>query len=77
MRGDRVAVLLPQTREAVAAHVAIYKLGAIAVPLASVFGVDALAYRLVDSGTKVVITDAAGAAQRRRDRAAPADPARP
>lgn len=62
-RGDRVAVLLPQTPEAVAAHVAIYKLGAIAVPLASVFGVDALAYRLADSGTRVVITDAAGAAR--------------
>ncbi len=63
MRGDRVAVLLPQTREAVVAHVAIYKLGAIAVPLASVFGVDALSYRLIDSGTRVVITHAAGAAR--------------
>ena len=63
MRGDRVAVLLPQTREAVAAHVAIYKLGAIAVPLASVFGVDALRFRLEDSGTKVVVTHEAGAAR--------------
>lgn len=63
MRGDRVAVLLPQTVEAVAAHVAIYKLGAIAVPLASVFGVDALAYRLADSGSKVVITNGQGSAR--------------
>ena len=62
-RGDRVAVLLPQTREAVASNVAIFKLGAIAVPLASVFGVDALAYRLTDSGTRIVITNAAGAAR--------------
>jgi acetyl-CoA synthetase len=32
--GDRVALLLPQCRETAAAHVAIYKMGAIAVPLA-------------------------------------------
>lgn len=62
-RGDRVAVLLPQTSEAVAAHVAIYKLGAIAVPLASVFGTDALSYRLHDSATKAVITNAGGSAK--------------
>ena len=62
-RGDRVAVLLPQCVEAVSAHVAIYKLGAIAVPLASVFGVDALAYRLTDSGTKLVVTNGQGAAK--------------
>ena len=63
MRGDRVAVLLLQQAEAVAAHVAIYKLGAIVVPLASMFGVDALNYRLADSGTKAVITNAAGVAK--------------
>ena len=45
-RGDRVAMLLPQTPEAAAGHIAIYKLGAIAVPLAILFGVDALTYRL-------------------------------
>src|SRR6478736_7453278 len=37
-RGDRVAMLLPQTPEAAAGHIAIYKLGAIAVPLAILFG---------------------------------------
>ncbi|MCW6507429.1 AMP-binding protein [Lichenifustis flavocetrariae] len=63
VRSDRVAVLLPQCAEAVSAHVAIYKLGAIAVPLASVFGVDALAYRLADSGTKLVLTNGQGAAK--------------
>ncbi len=45
-RGDRVALLLPQSFETVVAHVAIYKLGAIAVPLALLFGVEALEYRL-------------------------------
>jgi acetyl-CoA synthetase len=44
-RGDRVAILLPQTPEAAAAHIAIYKLAAIAVPLAIQFGADALKYR--------------------------------
>src|SRR5689334_1555927 len=37
-RGDRVALLLPQCFETVISHVAIYKLGAIAVPLALLFG---------------------------------------
>ncbi len=38
-RGDRVALLLPQSSATVVAHLAIYKLGAIAVPLALLFGV--------------------------------------
>jgi acetyl-CoA synthetase len=59
-RGDRVAILLPQTPEVAAAHVAIYKLAAIAVPLAILFGIDALAYRLRNSGARVVVTNAQG-----------------
>jgi acetyl-CoA synthetase len=62
-RGDRVAILLPQAPEVVAAHVAIYKLGAVALPVAVVFGVDALAYRLQNSGAAALITNAAGAAK--------------
>jgi acetyl-CoA synthetase len=62
-RGDRVAILLPQGRNVPIAHIAAYKLGAIAVPLAILFGVDALGYRLQDSGAKVVITNAEGAAR--------------
>ena len=62
-RGERVAILLPQMAEVVVAHVAIYKLGAVALPLASLFGVDALDYRLADAGVRAVITDAAGAAK--------------
>src|SRR5262245_49032089 len=45
-RGDRVALLLPQCFETAIAHVAIYKLGAIAVPLALLFGTEAMEYRL-------------------------------
>src|SRR5688500_1758910 len=33
-RGDRVAILLPQAPEVAAIHIAIYKLGGIALPLA-------------------------------------------
>jgi acetyl-CoA synthetase len=62
-RGDRIAVLLPQTPETAIAHVAIYKIGAIAVPLFSLFGIEALEYRLADSGARAVITDLAGAAK--------------
>ena len=62
-RGDRVALLLPQSFETVIAHVAIYKLGAIAVPLALLFGVEALEYRLHAAGVKAVITNGQGLAK--------------
>ena len=57
-RGDRVAIVLSQRIETVVAHLAIYKLGAIALPLAILFGPEALEYRLRDSASKVVISDA-------------------
>jgi acetyl-CoA synthetase len=60
-----VAILLPQSAEVAIAHIAIYKLGAVAVPLAGLFGVDAIAYRLEDSGARALITDAAGLAKLR------------
>jgi acetyl-CoA synthetase len=62
-RGDRVAILLPQTPEVAAAHIAIYKLAAIALPLAILFGIDALSYRLQNSGAKAVVTNAQGLAR--------------
>src|SRR5215475_3137609 len=62
-RGDRVAILLPQGPEVAAIHVAIHKLGAIALPLASVFGVDALTYRLQNAGVKALICSGAGLAK--------------
>jgi acetyl-CoA synthetase len=63
VRGDRVAILLPQSVETVIAHFAAYKLGAVAVPLAALFGEDALRYRLRTSGAKADVTDAAGLAK--------------
>lgn len=59
--GDRVGILLPQCTETAYAHIAIHKLGAVSLPLFTLFGPDALAYRLADSGAKVLITDNAGA----------------
>ncbi|HEY1383377.1 MAG TPA: acyl-CoA synthetase [Dongiaceae bacterium] len=62
-RGDRVAVLLPQAPEIAVGHIAICKLGAIAVPLFALFGPEALQYRLGNSGAKAVITNIDGAAK--------------
>jgi acetyl-CoA synthetase len=56
-RGDRVGIILPQRLETAVAHLAVYKIGAIAVPLANLFGPDALRYRLGDSSAKAVVTD--------------------
>lgn len=60
-RGHRIGVLMPQRLETAAAHIAVYKLGGIAVPLFSLFGPEALQFRLADAGVKAVITDRAGA----------------
>ncbi len=62
-RGDRVALLLPQTPQTAVSHLAIYKIGAVAVPLAALFGLEALKYRLNDSEARGLITDTAGLAK--------------
>lgn len=58
-RGDRVAVLLPQSPETLLTHLAAYRLGAVAAPLFTLFGEEGLAFRLRDSGAKALVTDAA------------------
>jgi len=63
VRGDRVIVYMPQAPEVAACHAAITKLGAIALPVAIVFGPEAISYRLQNSGAKAVITNAQGAAR--------------
>jgi len=62
-RGDRVAIILAQGPAAAIAHIAIYKMGAIAVPLAALFGPDALAFRLANSGARALLTNAEGVAK--------------
>lgn len=60
-RGDRVGILLPQSPQTAAMHIAIYKSGAIAVPMFALFGQDALEFRLADSGCRALLTDLEGA----------------
>ncbi|MCV0427324.1 MAG: acyl-CoA synthetase [Roseibium sp.] len=61
--GDRVGVLLPQRLETAFAHIAALKIGAITIPLFTLFGEEALEFRLHNSGAKAVVTDATGAAK--------------
>ncbi|MHC8944806.1 acyl-CoA synthetase [Advenella incenata] len=63
VRGDRVGILLAQGIETAIAHIACYKLGLIAIPLFSLFGSDALAYRLSNSGARVLVTNTEGVAK--------------
>ncbi|EKE44323.1 putative fatty-acid-coa ligase protein [Oceaniovalibus guishaninsula JLT2003] len=62
-RGDRVALILAQGPEVLLGHLATMKLGAIALPLFTLFGTDALAFRLRDSGAVAAICDAESAAK--------------
>jgi len=58
-RGDRVAIILPQRPETVVAHIALYQMGAVAMPLSILFGPEALEYRLQDSGAVLALVDPA------------------
>jgi acetyl-CoA synthetase len=70
VRGDRVAIVLPQRFEAAAAHIAVYQLGAVAMPLSMLFGPEALAYRLEHSQARVAIADDSSLANLRAVRSA-------
>ncbi|MHA7849859.1 AMP-binding protein [Roseovarius sp.] len=61
-RGDRVGVLRSQDAWCAAAHVAIWKLGAVSIPLFKLFQVDALRTRLTDAGARIVVSDGDGVA---------------
>ncbi|WP_294608186.1 AMP-binding protein [uncultured Roseovarius sp.] len=60
VRGDRVGVLRSQGAWCAAAHIAIWKIGAISIPLFKLFKHDALSSRVGDAGAKVIVTDAEG-----------------
>jgi acetyl-CoA synthetase len=57
--GDRLGILLPQCPETAISHIAAYKVGAVAIPLFTLFGTDALEYRLSNSEARGIVTDAA------------------
>ncbi len=56
-RGDRVAIVLPQRPETAIAYVAIFQMGAIALPLSHLFGPDALEYRLNHAEASVALVE--------------------
>jgi acetyl-CoA synthetase len=58
-RGERVAILLPQRPETAIAYIAIFQLGAIALPLSHLFGPEALEYRMEHAGASVAIVEPA------------------
>jgi acetyl-CoA synthetase len=55
--GDRVAVLLAKSPGLLVTLLAIWRLGAVHVPLFTAFGPDAVAYRVAHSEARVVVTD--------------------
>jgi len=57
VRGERFGILLSQSVEAAISHLACWKMGAISIPLFSLFGEEALLFRLKDSGAKMIITE--------------------
>ena len=56
-RGDRVAIVMPQRFETAVAYMAVFQMGAVAMPLSMLFGPEALEYRLQDSEAVVAIAD--------------------
>ncbi len=59
-RGDRVAIVLPQRFETAVAYMAVLQMGAVAMPLSTLFGPESLELRLHDSGAVLALCDAAG-----------------
>lgn len=55
-QGDRVGIVVPQSLPVLIAHLGAHKAGMVALPLAALFGPDALRYRLEDSGARAVVT---------------------
>jgi acetyl-CoA synthetase len=56
-RGDRVAVVMPQRPQMVVVLMAILQMGAVALPLSTLFGAEALQSRLKDAGARVALVD--------------------
>lgn len=56
-RGERVAIILPQRPETAIAYIAIFQMGAIALPLSHLFGPDALEYRINHAEASVALVE--------------------
>src|SRR5262245_20584515 len=57
VRGDRVAVLLSQSAELTLCHLAGYRMGAVVLPLFTLFGEEAIEYRMANAEASALITD--------------------
>ena len=58
-RDDRVAIVMPQRFETAVAYIAVLQMGAVAMPLSTLFGPEALEFRLQDREAVLAIGDAA------------------
>jgi acetyl-CoA synthetase len=56
-KGDRVGVFLSQGAELTLCHLAGYRMGAVVLPLFTLFGEEALEFRLANAEAKALITD--------------------
>ena len=56
-RGERVAIVLPQRPETAIAYMAVFQMGAIALPLSHLFGPDALEYRMEHAEASIAIVE--------------------
>lgn len=57
LRGDRVAIIMPQCFATAVAYIAVLQMGAVAMPLSMLFGPDALVFRLDDSEAVLALCD--------------------
>jgi acetyl-CoA synthetase len=60
-RGDVVGVVNPASFETAVVYMGLFRMGALALPMSSLFGPDALRYRLRDAQARAVVTSAANA----------------
>jgi acetyl-CoA synthetase len=56
-RGERVAIILPQRPETAIAYMAVFQMGAIALPLSHLFGPEALEYRMEHAAASIAIVE--------------------
>ena len=56
-RGDRVGINTPQRVETLISHIACWKIGAVSIPLSTLFGPEAISYRLSDADADAAVVD--------------------
>jgi len=72
--GDRIATLMAKGHDYLVTVMAIWRLGAVHLPLFTAFGPAAIAYRLAASGCKLIVCDAAQRGKLATGDGPPADP---